>query len=509
MSSSISNKHISDTTTSHGSSNVSPMKTFLLRFSHFFSANTLSRALGFLTFPILTRVLSESEYGILGLVTVTMMFAVALAKAGLSDGITRFYSIYSKTSEQLRIFSSTVIIRGITLSLLILFLYVMLFPKIYKYLGIDSKFLLCFMVMAAYLFIRPLNIIVYNILKVAGKTIFYNIVGLCGRVIETGLSLLLLIYIVHELYGFFIGVVIAELLVAVALFYWFFSNFQVRYNEASYDLTKKLIKFGLPLLFYELSFLLLSYVDRYMIIAYHGEAVLGIYSVGYNLAMYIAEMLNTALLYSVIPVYVGIYETQGKDKTEEFLERCMRYLLIAVIPICFGYFAISKDLLVTFASVKYVQAAAFSPIILVGSFLLLINNILNAGLYLNKNTMKMLLIMLLSVLVNIIMNFILLPRYGVMGATIATLASCLVATILTAYFSYKYIIVRIDLNTIGYYLIVSGIMYFIVLQIETTIIWLNLIAKIITGALIIMVCVLLKEKEMTAQIKEMYRSRRA
>jgi peptidoglycan/xylan/chitin deacetylase (PgdA/CDA1 family) len=68
---------------------MSPFKKFIKQFSHFLSGSILSQLFSFVTFPILTRVLTKEQYGILGLVTTTMLFAVAIAKAGLSDGIIR------------------------------------------------------------------------------------------------------------------------------------------------------------------------------------------------------------------------------------------------------------------------------------------------------------------------------------------------------------------------------------------------------------------------------------
>jgi O-antigen/teichoic acid export membrane protein len=81
-----------------------PFRKFIKQFSHFFSGMIAAQLFSFITFPIFTRVLTEEQYGILGLVTTTMYFAVAFAKAGLSDGIIRFYNEYSKAPERKKYF---------------------------------------------------------------------------------------------------------------------------------------------------------------------------------------------------------------------------------------------------------------------------------------------------------------------------------------------------------------------------------------------------------------------
>lgn len=466
----------------------------------------LAQMLGLITFPILTRVLTKEQYGILGLVTTTMLFAVAIAKAGLSEAIIRFYKECSEVPDKLVVFSSTVVTRGLILALFTALAYLIIFPVIIRGLRINDKYIVCFMIMGIYLFVRPLNIIVLNFLKVTGKTIFLNVINLIEKVISVALSLSLLTFIFHEIYGYFIGVILSELILSIFLFLWFFKNYKVVPSVVSKKLTLRFLKFGLPLLVSELCFLLLSYADRYMILAYIGEAALGVYSVGYNLAMYIANIIVTAISYAIVPMYVEIYESKGKEKTEEFLKTCTHYIFILIIPICFGYFAISKNLFITLASEKYAVAATFSPIILIASFLLAMNSIFNAGLYLKKRTDIILLIMLFGIIINIGLNVLLLPNFGIMGAAIATLVACLITTISTIALSYKYVSIGMDVKGILFYLVLSMIMFVVLRSIEIRVVYLDLVLKFLFGSFIVMVGLLYREKELSDWLVKRYRS---
>ena len=248
----------------------------------------------------------------------------------------------------------------------------------------------------------------------------------------------------------------------------------------------------------------MSNADKYIIVALYGETVLGLYSVGYTLASYIGNMIMFSLAYAIIPIYVEIYEKDGKEKTEEFLKKIMHYLIIAIIPMVLGYFAVAKELFITLASEKYSSAATFSPIILIGSFLLAMNSVLNAGLYLQKKTMTMLLIMLIATVLNISLNLILLPRIGIMGAAVAALITCLSATILTACISFRYINVKIEISHVLYYLMLSLLMYYVVSQIDTSKMWMNLVLKIIAGVFIVGMGVICKENQVLRKIKEVF-----
>jgi len=479
---------------------MTDFKKFLLHFSQFIVGSLSTMLFGFISFPILTRVLTKGEYGVLGLVMTTISLVVAFSKAGLSEGIIRFYSEFNNTTKQINIFTSTIVIRGLFFSIVAVIIYSLFFPIVRPLLGINNQFLSCFMIMALYLFIRPLNIIVLNFLRVNGKALFFNVVNFFTKVISVSLGLLLLIYVIKDLDGYFLGFVAGEYIIAIVLFVWFFSRYKVYPSNVSRDLSKKLIIFGIPLLFSELSYLLLSYADRYMIIFFYNEKALGLYSVGYNLAMYIANIVVFSLNYAVVPIYVKVFAEQGKEKTERFLSDCFDYLMIAVVPICFGYHAISKELFVFLASDKYAQAAGFSSVILLGTIILGMNSILNAGLYIRKRTMLMLFIMLAAVIVNIILNYFLIPTYGVQGAAFATLISSIMVIVLTVFFSFRYLVVKPRMRNFFYHIGLSVCMYALISRINFDVLWLSLLSKIIAGILFIFIGVFIKEKKIRVKI---------
>ena len=480
---------------------MSSVKKLFVHYSHFTGSVAANLVIGLITFPILTRVLTKDQYGILGLVSTTLLLAGVFAKAGLSDGIIRLYRQFDQTEEQRTLFSSTVLIRGVVISGIASLVYILIFPYVSVMLKVQKEYVACFLIMAGSLFISPLNVIVINLMRVKEKAMMVNIINITGRILAVVLSLYLLLHVIHSFYGYFIGIVMADLLSCVILYYWFFSNYKISVSKVSKDLTLKLVNFGAPLLFMELSYNLLSYSDRYVIAAYKGPDVLAIYTVGYNLAMYIANMITFPLSYAIVPIYVGIYEKEGKMKTEEFLQRSLNYLLMAIIPLCVGYYVIAKDLMVLLASQKYAVAASFSPIIVVATLLLGINNILNAGLYLQKKTKTMLAIIISSVVINIVVNLLVVPSYGVMGAAYTMLLSTVTITILTVYLSFKYITISVNVRTILYYLMLSGILFFILPQITLSLTWVNLIAKCVIGTLIIFAGILIREKEIYLKVK--------
>jgi len=480
---------------------MSNVKKFFLHYTHFFLGLLSTLLFGFITFPILTRLLTEDQYGIMGLVTNTVAMAVTLAKAGLSDGIIRIYKEFSQTEEQRNIFSSTVIIRGLILSALVLLAYLVLFPALMPYLRINEKYLACFMIMSLYLFIRPLNIILLNLLRVNEKTVFFNVATNISKVASVGLSIFLLLYFVRGILGYFVGIIIGEYILTAILAGWFISQYKVQLSKVSGELSKRLIMFGAPLLLSETFYLLLSYFDRYLIIYFCDEKALGLYSVGYNLAMYIGNLITFSLNYAVIPIYVKVFEEAGKEKTEKFLSESINYLLIIIIPLCFAYVAVSRDLFTFLASVKYAGAAEFSWIILLGAIILGVISILNAGLYLKKKTSIIFSIMAVAVIANIGLNFILIPIYGIKGAAFASLSSSSLAAVLSIIFSFRYISIRLNIGNIIFYLVVSFCMYFVLSNVNVKMPLISLLLKSLIIIAILAPVIFYKEDKIRFMIK--------
>jgi O-antigen/teichoic acid export membrane protein len=487
---------------------MASLKQFFVHYGQLFTGQAFSVLLGLISFPILTRLMTPEEYGMLGLVMSTMFLMVAVAKAGLSDGIIRFHKEFSDTEERRTIFSSTIIMRGLALAIAVAGIYLFLFPEVMPYLGIKSEYAGAFMVMSAYLFLRPMNVTVLNVLRANGNIFAYTLVNFFGKLTSIVLSLIIFIGFIPEVYGYFIGVALSEAVIAAALYFWYFRHYRVTVAATSSELAFELIKFGAPLLMTELAYLLLTYIDRYMIVRYYGEASLGLYSVGHNLAMYVGDAIMFPLSYAIIPIYVSLFQSQGQEATRQFLERCLHYLLAAVIPICVGYLAVSEELIVTLASQKYVLASTFSPVILLATVFLAANYILSAGLYLQKKTTVLLAIMLATVIVNVAANLILLPRYGIEGAAYAKLAATAFSSLATVALSRRYLFVHVNVKVLAYYLGLSALMYVLVGQIYIEPQWVSLIVKIIVCAIIIILGVLLREKELR-EILIKFRRKRA
>jgi len=126
------------------------VRTLARQLSHFLGGNIIGLLLSLVSFPILTRLLDQSHYGILVLVNTTMSLAVAVAKGGTSEAIVRFYGDYAGSPAQLRVFTSTVLVtRGIQ-AVVAVAVYLIALYLVFLFAGLEPVALTAFLIMAPY-----------------------------------------------------------------------------------------------------------------------------------------------------------------------------------------------------------------------------------------------------------------------------------------------------------------------------------------------------------------------
>src|SRR5712664_3609642 len=106
---------------------VSDLRALYREASHYLTGQVAVLALGFVSFPIFTRVLSVADYGQMALIFQIVTMGVVFSKMGLQQSIQRFYQEYAISSEveALPKFCSTVFFGGVlcTISVTILFIF--------------------------------------------------------------------------------------------------------------------------------------------------------------------------------------------------------------------------------------------------------------------------------------------------------------------------------------------------------------------------------------------------
>ncbi|HVR02857.1 MAG TPA: oligosaccharide flippase family protein [Polyangia bacterium] len=407
----------------------SALRTLAVQASHYSVASLFSVVAGLVTFPLLTRVFSVADYGVMNLVAATLTVSVALGKVGVQHSILRYESEIRAgkggyTLKQLYSTTEIGMLGSALLVMLVLLVGARVVPM--EWLG-DPRLRKLFTIASLLIVVQVLESAFVNFLRAEQQTTVLMKYQVAKKYLGLGLILFAVFVLSRTLTSFYTASVVSETCAVAILAAFLFRNGRrprPALAEFSRPLYRELLTFGIPMMIgYELSGIVLAVGDRYVIAGTIGETPLGLYGAAYNLCQYVQAVLITSLGQAIMPIYMKMWDEKGVDETSAFITRSLRTYALLAAPVIAGFASVGPELLVALASNKYSSASPILPWVIAGMIVDGTNSMLGAGLFIHRKTRVIMAIVVSGAAFNIGLNLILVPRIGIIGAAIATLVS--------------------------------------------------------------------------------------
>lgn len=393
--------------------------------SNYSAGNLLVTVASLVSFPILTRLLTVDEYGVMNLIGTALALGFGLSKLGVQHAALRFYSEIraGKREVTLAAYESTVVWGMGTAGLLAALLWVALSQLTPAAWWNDPRVQPLMLLGAALIFIRVVDSSLVNQLRAQERSRELTIYNVVRRYAGLALMLGVLFFVSRGLWGFYGAMLVGELVATVVLAAWMWRLRPPDPRLFSPQLYRAMLAFGLPMIGIEIASAVLQMGDRYVIQRILGAEPLGIYSAAYNLSDYVHTIAFVSFATAVLPMYLRIWEDKGREETLAFLGRFLRiYAMVAMLVIA-GLSAVAGELIAVLASAKYQAGAPLVPWVIAGMALDSLVMVAGAGLYIEKRTKSVAALMGGCAVLNIGLNLVMVPRWGLVGAAAATLAS--------------------------------------------------------------------------------------
>ena len=425
-------------------------KNFIKNSSINIIGNLFSKICKYFCIFFAIRVLGVVDYGhyVLGLTIISL--GTIFSNIGLSYGIFRFVPIFraKKDLEKIKgvivfcgklLFFNSVIV-SISLFCLSDYLSNTVFVK--PELNVFLRVLV---------FALPFTIITMfsdNVFKgfnkIKYKVITEDIFIMTLRLILFGACMILGLKAYNILYSYVITLISGSIL---GLYFVFklFPDLLNRSIKAVYS-TKEIISYSLPLFLSRFLALILNRIDIIMIGYYLPSEDIGIYSISNRLAE-VVFFIAVSIFAVFSPTIAEEFGKGKKDNIKFYLQKVTKVTLMLTTPIFFVIILLSDELLGIFGD-EFISGKVPLNILAV-SFLL--NSILGYYGQVLGVTGRSKLIFLNSffgAIINIILNLILIPKYGLIGAALATGSSIFlvnIARVLEVYYLDKLIALKYDL----------------------------------------------------------------
>ncbi|HBP88422.1 MAG TPA: lipopolysaccharide biosynthesis protein [Nitrospirales bacterium] len=188
-----------------------------------------------------------------------------------------------------------------------------------------------------------------------------------------------------------------------------------------------LLKIGLAGIVTAPMYWLLSSSDRWFLQYYHGAEAVGVYAIGYSVAI-VGMMINVAVISVWLPEASREYE-QDQERAKYTLGRLMSRLVAAMALIWLAVAAAGGDMVRWLADGRFHGSAEFVPFIAGGVFFYGASQLALYGLVLVKEFKWAAYWWFGGGLLCTVLNVVLVPRYGGLGAAITQSASFAVISI--------------------------------------------------------------------------------
>lgn len=379
--------------------------------------------LSLLTFPLFTRVLSKSDYGLLSLTNVTLSMAGLVLGLGLPNAVVRFAPEYAKdaSGEAYLRFNTSILTGSSALAALgtVVLLVISIWSPLPQQFQALSK---TFQIVAVVVVARAAMNIFLEFFRIARNVQGYNLLCLSQKIVNVACSISGY-FVFRTLNGLLLGLAVGEVLAACVGLVWSKRLAYWRWISIDWRGFWSCLSFAAPMMLSSICASLMNTGDRYFIEGYRGSAEVAGYAVAYDMCLYIQTLFISSFRLGALPEIVSRYTETGDEQAGRLLAKAFQYISWLLIGVGFGAVAVGKEALTLLASSKYTDSSRFLPWLVPGTLLGGLSFLFACGLYLKKRNDIWFWITAGSTALNVALNVLLIPSMGAKGAAISTLVT--------------------------------------------------------------------------------------
>ncbi len=406
----------------------------------------VARLLNFILLPLYANILAPSEFGIQANIYAYIAFFILFYTYGMESAYFRFASSKELGNEKDN-FSTPYISILIISAILSIVLFLFAIPLTSLFM-IDASMYRLIYYASGILFFDAIVFVPFASLRMQKKAKYFASIKVINIGFTIALNILLVYYFKWGIEGIFFSNLVASFVSFLLLLPTTVRQFEFSFHQT---LFKELLKFGLPILPVGVSGILLQLVDRPILLYLMDEASVGIYQANFRLGIFMA-LVTGMFEFAWRPFFLS----HAKDPNAKTLfSRVMTYYL-SVCAVVFLLISFFVDDVIKYKfhghyilRPEYWDGLAIVPLVLVSYIFSGIGTNLNAGIQIEKKTKYLFPTSFSGSLTKIILTFVLVPKYGIMGAAYATIFGYMMVEITLYYVVQKYYYIEYEFLRIG------------------------------------------------------------
>lgn len=390
----------------------------------------ITLVLSVITSLLISRWYGAETLGIIAIINAVVMLLTTLSVMGLDTAILKLVPEYSSDhySAARVIYRNVLLYSGISSIVISLFLFltsdwlaVVIFskPELGKFMGLLA-FVFIFKTYERINseFVRGFErVLIYALVQIMPSVfILFGIIILSGFIDYD--SLPIYIYICSS-------VIVAIVSMTLSFSMSFKKNEQVQITH------KEIFNVSLPMMLSASMFFLSSQTDMLMLGAMCSVSEVAVYSVDVRLAsltIFVIVSLNSMMA----PRFSHLFHTRQMKELEYVVKKSSKLIFISTVPVVLSLMLLGK-LLLGFWGDEFTIGYVAMILLVIGQFFNAVCGPTGNFLNMTGNHRLYMKIVLVSSIINITLNYLLIPYYGIEGASFSTMVSIVTLNMIATY----------------------------------------------------------------------------
>jgi O-antigen/teichoic acid export membrane protein len=392
----------------------------------------ISRAASFVMLPVYTHYLSPAEYGILQLLEMSLEIAAIVLAAGITIGLLRFYYKAQTTREKHLVFSSSLylVVGGKAIGTAAL---LMSAPWISTVLFDTPAEADLVRIAAVTFLLQEFTLIPMALMQAQQRAKLFSATSVGRLVLQLSLNIALVVGLGAGIRGILISSLVTSAVFGLLLGGWMLRQTGLGFSRS---LAKRLLRFGLPYKATHAGLFIATFGDRYFLKAAEGLASVGLYGLAYQFAFLLSGTASEPILRAWNPQRFAIATDPPETRDRSYNRGFIAYST-ALVSLAVAISLYVRPVLMVMSPPAFHSAANFVPVLLAAQIFLCWAVVVEFGIQVSERTEYSTYATWVSVGSILVLYALLIPRFGGMGAAVATLISATLRCAMQYHFSQR------------------------------------------------------------------------
>ena len=390
-------------------------KEFLKRLSGFSIGPIVGALLGFISVPIQTWLIDPSQLGKAAMYSMAFNLTSLFMYLGIDQSFIREFNV-EKDKKNL-LWNSFLI--PFIFSIITTFVYIFFYKDISKLLfnSVEEYIIKILAFSLPFAVVYRFNTL---IIRMKEKAKLFSFIQIINKVIGLILLIIILLFFNKNFKGIIQAQFYTLLLITVITTFININDWKYKFKLDKL-LIKKIVLFGLPLIPTSIMMWILNSMDKIALRTWSDFNSIGLYSAAFKIVGIIV-IVQQAFATFWAPTVYRWYENNVSIKKYEMVSNKLNSVLTTI----FAFVVLFKNQIIMILSPEYKSAATIVPFLMFFPIMYTLSETTQMGIGFTRKTHYNILITGIASGINVVGNFILVPKYGAIGASISTGVSYIV-----------------------------------------------------------------------------------